>query len=69
MGSSTISLVGDGDGVKVGIAVASSGEEIGGEERKIVSSGAGERGPHPHRMVKENENNKIKTKTFFIIPP
>ena len=58
--------VGDGEGGSVGgIFMIADGEASGVTE----PSGAGERGPHPHRMIKENENNKMKTKIFFIIPP
>ena len=65
-GEAVGSTVGDGEGGSVGgIFMIADGEASG----VTVLSGAGERSPHPHRMVKENENNKIKTKAFFIIPP
>ena len=42
---------------------------VGDASAVTVLSGVGERGPHPGRLVKENENNKIKTKTFFHKTP
>ena len=58
--------MGDGEGGSVGgIFMIADGEASG----VTVLSGAGGRGPHPHRMVKENENYNTKTKIFFIEPP
>ena len=58
--------VGSAVGAIVGEKLMISVEEAVGV---TVPLGAEERGSHPLRMVRENENNKTNIKIFFIEPP